>query len=148
MTTIAATRTQIAADRQATHGSGMKFKFKNKIHKFEHPAFYDGKPFYVGLAGQIESFPLAIEYFSDPINTKPPKLKGMEAVILTSDGKIWTFWARPDVWTAVDQPTYAIGSGMHYASGALAQGATAKEAVQAACKLDINSGMGVTHYDL
>ena len=148
MTTIAATRTQIAADRQATHGSGMKFKFKNKIHKFEHPAFYDGKPFYVGLAGAVSAFPAVLEYFSDPENTKPPKCKGMEAVVLTSDGKIWMFESNPSNWILVDQPFYAIGSGMLYAAGAMATGATALDAVKAASKLDVNSGMGTTHYNL
>jgi len=126
----------------------MKFKFKNKIHRFEHPALYDGKPFHVGLAGTIEGFALVLEYLADPINVKPPKAKGMEALVLTSDGKIWTFWNNPSVWTQVDQPYYAIGSGMTYAMGAMLAGATAKDAVKAACKADINSGMGITVVDL
>ena len=43
----------------------------------------------------------------------------------------------------MDEPTYAIGSGMHYALGALKTGATPKEAVVAASKLDPMTGLGV-----
>jgi 20S proteasome alpha/beta subunit len=53
----------------------------------------------------------------------------------------------PSAWLVVDQPYYAIGSGSPFALGALAQGASAKEAVEAAAKSDPFTGMGVKSYN-
>jgi len=146
LTTIAATTTQIAADKQATHGGGMAFKMKTKLHKFDNGAFYK-TPFYVGLAGNVDTFASILNYFEYPETYKrTPKLKG-EGIILTADGKIWTFLS-PNEWLLVDQPYYAIGSGMHFAMGAMANGKTAIEAVKTAAKLDPGTGMGFTTINL
>lgn len=148
MTTIAVSKTQIAGDRQCTHGGGMKFKLKTKIFKFEQPILYH-VPFYVGLAGTVEKFADVLEFFNDPTQYKsPPKLGNGEGVILATDGKIFTFFKDPTNWLVVDQPTYAIGSGMHFAMGAMASGATPVEAVKVAIKNDPSSGFGVTSFDL
>ena len=147
MTTIAVSKTQIAADRQATHNAGMKFKLKTKLYSFDNLVFY-GTPFHIGLAGNMDTFADVIDYFTDPTaHKKAPRLNGGEAVILTQDGKIWTF-SKADIWIGVDQPFYAIGSGMLFAMGAMEQGATPVEAVKAAIKHDPSSGYGVTKIDL
>lgn len=43
-------------------------------------------------------------------------------------------------WAPLDAPFHAVGSGAAYAIGAMAQGATAEEAVAIACRFDIYSG--------
>ena len=126
----------------------MKFRLKTKIFEFESPLLYP-KPFYVGLAGTVEKFADVLEFFRDPTQyKKPPSLGNGEGLILTTDGKIFTFFKDPTNWLVIDQPTYAIGSGMHFAMGSMESGATPLEAVKAAIKLDPSSGMGTTHYNL
>jgi hypothetical protein len=147
LTTIAVNRKQIAADRQANHSGGLKFKVRTKLYSFDNPMFYK-RTFHVGLAGNIDIFPPILEYFADPTKyEKPPKIKGGEGIILSADGKIWTF-SNPSLWLYVDQSYYAIGSGMNFAMGAMAAGSTPYEAVKYAEKLDPQSGMGVTKIDL
>lgn len=147
MTTIAATRAQIAADRQATHNGGLKFRMSTKLNSFDNKFFYK-TPFYVGLAGNIDTFPDVLTYFCKPDTyKKAPRLKGGEGLILSADGKIWTF-SSPDTWFLVDQPFYSIGSGMNFAMGVMATGATAYDAVKHASKLDPGTGMGITKIDL
>jgi ATP-dependent protease HslVU (ClpYQ) peptidase subunit len=148
MTTIAVSKSQIAGDRQATHAGGLKFRLKTKIFEFNQPILYD-KPIYVGLAGNVESFADVLAWFSDPTQYKtPPALKGGEGVILAKDGKIFTFFKSPANWTVIDQNTYAIGSGSHFAMGAMAAGASPIDAVKEAIKLDPSTGMGTTFYNV
>jgi ATP-dependent protease HslVU (ClpYQ) peptidase subunit len=52
------------------------------------------------------------------------------------------------MWHLVDQPYYAIGSGMNFAMGSMAAGSSAYEAVKYASKLCPNTGMGITKIDL
>lgn len=120
---------------------------KTKLNSFDNKFFYK-TPFHVGLAGNIDSFPDVLTYFLEPDKyKKTPRLKGGEGIILSEDGKIWTF-SSPDTWFLVDQPYYAIGSGMNFAIGAMASGATAYEAIKQTINLDPNTGMGITKIDL
>jgi hypothetical protein len=100
------------------------------------------------MAGNLDSFGAILDFFIDPSDyKKAPQLKGGEAIVLSADGKIWTF-SNPTMWIHVDQPYYAIGSGMNFAMGAMASGASPYEAVRYASKLDPMTGMGVTKIDL
>ena len=100
------------------------------------------------MAGNLETFPDVLDFFTDPSTyKKPPRLAGGEGLILTNDGKIWTF-SNPTVWININQPFYAVGSGMLYAMGAMEQGATPVEAVKAAIKHDPSTGYGVTSISL
>lgn len=147
MTTIALNNTQIASDRQATHSGGMKFRLKGKLFTFHQPLLYP-KPFHVGIAGNVDAFPDVLAFFADPsVYKRAPKFKGGEGVILTEDGKMYTF-GSPDSWIKIDQRTYAIGSGSHFAMGAMAAGATPYEAIKEATKLDPHTGMGVVRIDV
>lgn len=147
MTTIAVNKNQIAADRQATHNGGLKFRVSNKINKFDNPTFYN-TTFYVGLVGNIDNFAPVLQYFLDPSTFKEcPVLKKGEGIILTQDNQIYTFYA-PNIWTLVDQPFYSIGSGMNFAMGAMSAGLSPYEAVKIASKLDPMTGMGVTKFDV
>lgn len=142
ITTIAVNKNEIACDLQATHQSGFKFRVKSKVFRFENPLFYP-KPFYVGYAGDLDQVAELLPYLENTdIAAKRPKVKSVEFVVLTEDKKIYTF-IDPHKWILVDEPYYAIGSGMCFAMGAFKMGATPKEAVQAASKCDPNSGLGV-----
>jgi hypothetical protein len=141
MTTVAVNKNQIAADLQATHNGGLKFKIKTKIIPVQQPLVYK-HPFYVGLCGNVDSFSDIISWFADPTAwKKPPSGKGGDFVVLTADKKIFTF-ANPSQWIPVNQPYYAVGSGMNYAMAAMASGKTPYEAVKIAAKFDPNTGMG------
>jgi len=124
----------------------MKFKMGSKLHTFHNVAFYP-VPFHVGLSGDTENFSSVLSFFLNPIeHKKAPRLKG-EGAILTEDGRIWSF-TNAGNWMQIYEPYYAIGSGMHFALGALAAGSTPVEAVRYAAKLDPSTGMGVTKIDL
>lgn len=147
MTTIAANKFQIAGDRQATHSGGMKFRIKTKLYSFNTPLIYH-KPFHIGMCGNIEDFSKIIDYFTDPLShKKAPRLDKGEALVLSEDGKIWTFWTANN-WTYIDQPFYAIGSGTHFAMGAMASGASPYEAIKHTMTLCPATGMGVTKIDI
>lgn len=67
-----------------------------------------------------------------------------EAVVLTRKGlHTYDRWCRPELVTA---PFYAVGSGVKAALGALHMGATAKHAVEIACRIDPYSAPPVLSY--
>lgn len=147
MTTIAANRTQIAGDRQANHSGGLKFKLKSKLYSFNTPIIYK-KPFHIGLCGNVDDFSSVIEFFYDPTAyKKAPRFKG-EGLVLSEDGKIWTFGNDPSKWILVDQPYYSVGSGMNFAMGAMAAGSSPYDAVKYASTLCSATGMGATKIDV
>lgn len=147
MTTIAATKFQIAGDRQANHNGGLKFKIPNKLASFYSPILYK-VPFHVGLCGNIKDFPEVWDFFRDPTtHKKSPSLRKGEGLVLSEDGKLWTF-SNASNWFRIDQDYYAIGSGMNFAMGAMADGASAYDAVKIAAKLDPSTGMGITKINL
>lgn len=147
MTTIAANKFQIAGDRQANHSGGLKFKLKTKLYSFDNPLIYH-TPFHIGMCGNVEEFSRIVDYFTDPMShKKAPRLNKGEALVLSEDGKLWTFSVANN-WIHIDQPYYAIGSGMNFAMGALASGASPYEAVKLAATLCSATGMGVTKIDL
>lgn len=80
----------------------------------------------------------------------------------------WPTWQNTDHWSRlivacrkgvkfyehtsypipVLDPFMAWGSGQDFAMGAMAMGATAKEAVEIACRFSVNCGYGVEEYEL
>lgn len=97
----------------------------------------------MGYAGDLDAVPDILTFLSDITGvSKVPRVKTVECVVLTEDKKIFTF-INPTKWIQVDEPYYAIGSGMQYALGALSTGHSPEEAVKAASKLDPLTGCGV-----
>lgn len=106
------------------------------------------KKFIVGLCGNIDTCLNVLEFFENPTTFKLPKgYKECEFVALTEDHKIYTF-IDPRKWLEVNDKFYSIGSGCHFAMGAMQTGLSPLEAVKAACKLDRSSGMGITYYTM
>lgn len=68
---------------------------------------------------------------------------GYTYILVDRNGRVFGEHNSPPVWTARGYD--AIGSGYKFALGAMAVGATAKEAVRAASSLDAHTG-GPLHY--
>lgn len=137
----------MAGDRQFTHGGVQKFRGKTKIYELptlSAKALFDNEKVLVGFCGDASMIGTCLEYLFEPHEfEKPPRVKGIEMVSLNSKGHIHlSFNLRQ--WLLIDQPYYAIGSGMMFAMGALANGASPLDAVKAAAKMDPSTGMGYT----
>lgn len=130
-----------------THSNGITFKSSSKLYEFENKLIYP-KKFIVGFCGDVDTALHTLDFFIDPANWKPSKkTRDCEFVALTADHKMYTF-SNPTKWVPLDGKFYAIGSGSHFAMGAMQAGSTPKEAVEHAIKLDKASGYGVTFFDL
>lgn len=137
----------MACDLQATHSSNYKLKVKTKIFEIENKHLWN-TPFLVGYSGNVDEVPGVIAYLlTADQTTKPPKAKTIEGLILTKDRKIFSFFGNPSTWIQIDQPYYAIGSGMHFAGSAMECGKTPLEAVKIASKFDTGTGMGFKTFD-
>lgn len=62
--------------------------------------------------------------------------KGATLILVTPAGVVREWWPDDEMWTEHQAEYYAWGSGEKFALGALAVGATADEAVEAACRHD------------
>lgn len=142
MTTIAVKDGVMAADRQCTNTNyGTKWKCKSKIWRIK-PTLAFPFEFIVGFSGGTNDMLSMIDWFENPTQ-RIPRTANTGGLVLKPDGSIWTF-NNPRQWMAVNEPYFAIGSGTDYARGAMAHGATAKQAVQTASRYDAFTGMGVT----
>jgi ATP-dependent protease HslVU (ClpYQ) peptidase subunit len=104
------------------------------------PKFYKVGSTYVAFCGDAESELVYFRWFKDQTKPKPSpdNLKEFEAMIIRPNGKVYQS-ASLCQFVEVGKP-YAIGSGGSYAMGAMLAGATAKEAVKIAMKLDVDTG--------
>lgn len=69
-------------------------------------------------------------------------VKDIDVVAIDAVGRCW-FAGASMIFIPIPLPFWGIGSGADYAMGAMARGATAREAVKIASDFDIGSGMGV-----
>lgn len=127
----------LAADTRAYGGRGQTSPGqKAKIHRLE-----DGTR--VGIVsavlGEPERFLSWLKDGADRTKWTGDK-PDLRALIIRPNGEV--FLADDSIWFSgpIECATYAIGSGSDYALGAMAMGATAKQAVYVACDLDQNSG--------
>ena len=143
MTTIACNKTEMCSDLQFTLNGNMKTKGKTKIYKIApHILHYPDEEFIVGFCGNASDIIDVADYYYCPENYKQiPRVRNLSGLILTKSGKIYHF-DTPGKWLIIDAPFAAMGSGSPVALGALHTGATPKEAVLAASKVDTYTGMG------
>lgn len=134
----------MAGDLCYTQNGMVQWKGKTKIYKFNaHPDTYPHSDFMVGFAGTANDIITAVEFFSMPDNFKKvPNIKGLTGLVLTAQEDIFMF---NDLgrWLGVNEPYASIGSGSPFALGAMAAGATPKEAVKAATARDPFTGLGI-----
>lgn len=143
MTTIACTRTEISGDRLFVYSSNIKYAGKTKIYEFDNEfakQFTPGK-IAVGFCGNVAGFPDALDYIRE--GGKPPRLSGMEMLLLTDTQEIWWGTNFRD-WTQIESDYWAIGNGMPFALPILAKGGSSVEAVEAAMEFDVFTGIGTT----
>ena len=143
MSVIAWDSNVIAADRQGTVGgtpivSPKLFAFKDMFFGCS------------GSAGNKFAFKCWIEKGA-PDNNKPlitllPD-EGI-GIILIKDGRCWLYSDESLFPTEIREPFWATGTGADYAMGAMAMGANAIEAVEIACRFDINCGLGVDSFSV
>jgi hypothetical protein len=152
MTTIAVDKFSIACDLQFSHQNGMKFKGKSKcleLTKENSEALFTVKKAIIGACGDADEMGEAWGFLSNPMlfDGKFPKFKRTEFVALCDGGTILTSVNLRN-WIVIEQPYYSIGSGSHFAMGALTTGKSPREAVKIASKHDALTGMGVKEYKL
>lgn len=137
MTTIAARDGVIAADTQLTTGRRRGLEAYTKIRFIEGIGL-------VGMAGVLMDMMAVLEAMEELNSTNIilPYDCDVSGCIVDLKGRNYTFNIADDfkIRKMPVSKFVATGSGADYAYGALVHGATAKEAVQAACKLDIHSG--------
>jgi ATP-dependent protease HslVU (ClpYQ) peptidase subunit len=147
MTTIVATRTEIACDLQVTYNGRQPLKVDTKIEKFDGPivsSLWGAEEAYIGYAGTVNDWGNVLAWFRDP-NMKVPKIKDAEFLALTNKKQIW-YSSNFNNWTVFKEPYAAIGSGSQFAIGALSSGLSPKEAIKVATKHDVFTGMGCKSY--
>lgn len=142
MTTIVCNKEEMACDLQLTYAGQIKSKTPTKVWEIPGHELHYPEDFLLGICGSADMMIEVVDYFERPELFKgPPKLRGATGLVLTRSGKIFQF-DTAGKWFAIATKFAAIGSGSPSAYGALHSGATPKEAVMAASKVDPFTGMG------
>ena len=149
MTTIAANKTEMACDLQATHSGGVKFKIATKI--IDVPTenamkLFGTKRALIGFCGSVDTWGEVVGWFHIP-EGKPPKCRGIEMLMLNENKELWHATNLVN-WTELKVNEFAIGSGMQFAIAAMDTGKSPLEACKLASKYDPNTGMGYKVYKL
>ena len=135
MTTLVYRDGILAADSLITYGHTQMPGVAQKIHKLPNGDLY-------GFVGSLESGEIMRRWLVDeerqsrPIG--PMKTDNFEALIASQEDGLLFFEDRE--WVKIRVPYVAMGSGKEHAYGALQVGASARQAVLAAMKLDAGTG--------
>lgn len=131
MTTIATDGKSIASDGQVTDNSIIEDLNRKKVHKLP-----DGRA--LGFAGCLISCEMFLEWIKDTTQQPPEGSDEFEAVVIDGSDKVTVYNHR---YSPLVMPTpYCTGTGKQVALGAMMAGATPKQAVKLATKVDIYSG--------
>ena len=142
MTTIAANLNEMCGDLQFTINQSLMTKGKTKVFRIKANDLHYNKDFIIGFCGQASEIMDVVDFYEHPEDYKQfPKTRNLLGLILTEDKRIFQF-DTPSKWIAVCGGYAAIGSGASAAYGALHMGATPRQAVLAATKVDPYTGMG------
>jgi hypothetical protein len=121
-----------------THQTGLKLTGATKIYVVPHPDVFNCKKAYIGFAGGADTIGRVMNWLYDP-SQKPPRVQGVEMLVLTDRGKIM-HGSSVHSFTDICDPHFSIGSGMAYAQAAMAAGKDPLEAVKIAAKYDVYTG--------
>lgn len=137
----------MAGDKQFTT-SGTKLIGRTKIYELSPAGCvnFNAKKIFVGFCGNADNFGNAIHWLNNP-DQKPPKVKNIEMLMLNNRKEIFHATTLSN-WMFINQPFFAIGSGMQFAIAAMEAGKTPYEAVKIASKHDPHTGMGFNHLDM
>lgn len=136
MTTIVATTEVMASDRRVTGGPMFK---TTKIQRI-HGSIYGG-------AGNVDQIFKMFEWFKNP-DMKPEWKFEPDFEILQLSAEGLFVWTSEMIAIPVGMPYYAIGSGAHFALGALECGADPANAIRVAHKFDPYTGREVQTHTL
>lgn len=140
MTTVAWDGKTLAADRRVTYGSVPLVR--RKVFRICGP---DGRRYLLGFSGQDYALALLLFWMRHP-HSPPPKIlhdDHINALLVNERNQIFAMSNTALVWCPIRASFYGIGSGGDHAEGAMAAGATAREAVRIAMRFDVHSGGGV-----
>jgi 20S proteasome alpha/beta subunit len=142
LTTIACNREEMYGDLQYTNTvTGGKFKGNGKVYKFDESGFFDF-PYLIGFTGTASDVAKAVSYLARPDLFKKAPVARVSGLVLTQKKEIFLFEDYLN-WMKVKAKYHAMGSGCTFALGAMAKGASPKEAVKVAMQFDCYTGMGV-----
>ena len=127
MTVVAIKDGQIAADTIVTSGNHVLHGQVCKIYKV--PSHCGGG--YIGVSGDLASAKALVAYFLER-GALPSDIKDVSVLWLDANSEVWC--SDGPTWYQFDAPYYAVGSGEEAALAAMSVGATAEEAVRAACR--------------
>jgi hypothetical protein len=134
MTTIVATRQAIYADTLCSYTVPFKV---NKIMRI-------GNSLFAG-AGDLDDIQKFFSWRRDG-GEAPVFEDSLDVLEVCTEGIF--LWGKKFVRLLIDEDTYVIGSGSHYAMGALAMGATPKQAIGIAAKFDSQTGYPINSVKL
>jgi len=138
MSVIAWDGKTVAADKQATC-AGLNLT-ATKLRRLPHAV--------IAWAGEQDSGEAMAQWFvngADPAKwptCQADKDLWCRLIVFHDNGTVETCERQP-VFFPMEDKIMAWGSGRDYALGAMARGATAREAVEIACRFDTGCGMGI-----
>jgi ATP-dependent protease HslVU (ClpYQ) peptidase subunit len=138
----------IACDLQLTHASGTVFKASSKVLELPvatSKGMFQEDRALIGFAGNADSWGDIVSWLT-LYEGKPPRCKGIEMLLLTKSG-IWHGTTMSN-WLKINEPYFAIGSGMQYALAAMVAGKTPLESCKIASRYDKGTGLGFKTYTL
>jgi hypothetical protein len=129
MTTVIATKEGIYTDTKCS------YKINFKVHKFAKI----GTSIFAG-AGDLEGVSLFFDWRRNG-GDMPTLDDDVDILEVCSDGIF--LWGKKCIRLHVNEDFYAVGSGSHYAMGAMAMGATPRKAIEIASRLDSDTGLPI-----
>lgn len=125
MTTVCASRGEIAADTQLTGAYVFRVQKVMRLH--------DGGV--AGAAGHWAKAYAGLTWLAGGEVGEPPKIKGVDILIIRPDGGLWIAEGEWPAYPLLDKFA-AIGAGAQAAVAAMQDGASAVEAVKKAARID------------
>ena len=138
MTTIAYVHGEIAADTLCTWGTN-RDGYTTKIAK--------KSCFLAGASGTVGGMQRFLDWFSSGMKGDPPEMpkepdRQTFGMIITPSDEVLLF--GPQGWERTKNHMASMGSGGEFATGAMAMGASAEQAVRIAMQFDTKSGGDIT----
>lgn len=139
----------MAGDKQFTYRETTKMKGKTKI--YELPAssaksIFGCKRVFVGFCGNTNQIGKSLAWLHDPTK-KTPRIHDIDIIMLNDKREIYHTTTLRE-WLKIEDPFFAVGSGMNFALAAMSAGSTPYEAVKIASKYDPWTGMGFNKLEM
>ncbi|MBZ9600747.1 peptidase S14 [Phyllobacterium chamaecytisi] len=143
MTTVVYRDGVMAADSRAYAGNKQPLGTKRKIHRLADGSLFGCSSSKVGLPEKLRRL---VEEFG--VETSFKESIDAQAIVVKPNGDIFYFNAEDGFSGPIASDFIAIGSGEHFAQGALMMGADAVRAVEIGCECDVWTGGPITQLKL